>query len=91
MDFFEVINRRYSCRSFSSQEVEEEKLFQALEAARLAPSWQNRQPWRFIVVRNKEKIARIARLRLLRLNINIFLKEAPVIIILCGNPKDSGT
>ncbi len=91
MDFFAVINQRYSCRSFLADEVEEEKILKALEASRLAPSWQNRQPWRFIIVRDKEKIKRIAAFRPLRLNINIFLKEAPVIVLLCGNPKDSGT
>ncbi len=90
MDFFAVLNQRYSCRSFSEREVEEEKILKALACARLAPSWQNRQPWRFIVVRDRERIRRLAEFRPLRMNFNLFLKTAPVIVVLCGNPKDSG-
>jgi nitroreductase len=43
-----LIQKRYSPVTFSSQEVEEEKLFQLFEAARWAPSSFNDQPWSFI-------------------------------------------
>ena len=55
----EIENRR-SVRKYLDQKVEEEKLFQVLESARLAPSGSNTQPWTFIVVESedmKEKLA----------------------------------
>lgn len=90
MDFWEVINQRKSYRNFSNQPVEQEKILKVLEAARLAPSWQNRQCWRFVVVQDKDKIKKIGRLNPFTLNINFFLQKVPVIIVACANPKDSG-
>lgn len=52
-----------------------------LEAARLAPSAMNHQPWRFIVVRSQEKRDRIARSGLF----GRFMSQAPVIIVACGD------
>jgi nitroreductase len=46
-----VINRRVSCRAYKTDPVPLEHLRQILEAARLAPSACNQQPWRFAVVR----------------------------------------
>lgn len=91
MDFFEVINSRYSVRNFSDKEVEDEKINKILEAAQKAPSWQNRQPWYFIVVKDKELIKKISQFRPLTLNINIFLKKAPVIIVLVSKRELSGS
>ena len=45
MEFSEVIQKRYSVRSYKSDLVEEQKLQQVLEAARLAPTAANRQPF----------------------------------------------
>lgn len=90
MDFWEVVKQRKSYRNFSSQPVEQEKIIKVLEAARLAPSWQNRQCWRFVVVQDKEIIKKIGQLNPFTLNINFFLQKVPVIIIACANPKDSG-
>ncbi|MBS4016148.1 MAG: nitroreductase family protein [Candidatus Latescibacteria bacterium] len=90
MDFWDVIKERKSYRNFSSQPVEQEKIIKVLEAARLAPSWQNRQCWRFVVVQDKEKIKKIGTLNPFTLNINFFLRKVPVIIVACANPKDSG-
>ncbi|MCS7258186.1 MAG: nitroreductase family protein [candidate division WOR-3 bacterium] len=90
MDFWEVIKKRHSVRNFLSQPVEKERIIEILEAARLAPSWQNRQCWRFIVVTDKEKIKKIGKLNPLNYNINFFLQNVPVIIVACANPKESG-
>ena len=46
----EAIRERRSIRSFRSDPVPDEVIHQMLEAARLAPSGSNRQPWRFIVL-----------------------------------------
>jgi nitroreductase len=50
MDFFDLIRARESCRNFDERPVEREKLIQCLEAARIAPSACNSQPWSFVVV-----------------------------------------
>ncbi len=44
MDFNTVIQNRYSCRAFSAQEVEQEKVERILEAGRIAPTAVNKQP-----------------------------------------------
>jgi nitroreductase len=90
MDFWDVIKARKSVRNFSARPVEKEKILEILEAARWAPSWQNRQCWRFIVVTDQEKIRRIGRLNPFNYNINFFLRKVPVIIVAGANPKDSG-
>jgi len=54
MDFFETIRSRYSLRRFSSQPVSQEDILTIIEAATLAPSATNEQPWRFIVVRDNQ-------------------------------------
>ncbi len=58
-----AIDARRSIRKYKNQEVEEEKINELLESARLAPSGSNTQPSHFIVVRsneNREKIARVS-------------------------------
>ena len=48
-----ILNRK-SVRKYTNQEIENEKLQKILEAGRLAPSWVNVQPWKFIVVKNQK-------------------------------------
>jgi len=48
-NFHELCAARYSLREFADQPVERDKVVQCLEAARLAPSASNGQPWRFVV------------------------------------------
>ena len=55
MEVFEVIEKRRSVRKYKLSNVPNEDLKRILEAARLAPSAGNRQPWRFIVVRTSER------------------------------------
>ena len=54
MDLYETIKSRYSVRSYLNKPVEQEKLDRIFDAARLAPSGSNRQPWKFVVVRDAE-------------------------------------
>jgi len=56
----EVIRNRHSIRSFENQPIEPEKLQAILEAARLAPSGWNDQQWKFIVVRQREALKKLA-------------------------------
>lgn len=59
MDFFEVINKRRSTRRFTDDPVSDDDLRSMLDAARLAPSSHNQQPWHFIVIRDSELITDI--------------------------------
>lgn len=55
----EIFNRR-SIRKFTNQEIKPEKIDKLLRAAMQAPSAANQQPWEFIVVQDKERLAQIA-------------------------------
>ena len=62
MEFFDVIEKRYSMRGFEDKEVEQEKLDKILKAAQLAPSGVNFQPFKVIVIdtkKNKEELSKI--------------------------------
>lgn len=54
MSFVDLAQRRYSVRSYSERQVEEEKILQILEAARIAPSAVNYQPWPIPQKKRKE-------------------------------------
>jgi nitroreductase len=54
MALLDLIQHRKSVREFLDIPVEREKIMTCLEAARLAPSESNSQPWRFIIVDDKE-------------------------------------
>jgi nitroreductase len=60
MAVLEAIRKRYSCRAYQDKPIEQEKLDQVFDAARLAPSAKNMQDWRFVVVRDKDKKQKIA-------------------------------
>ncbi len=55
----EIINSRYSCRSYLDKAVEEEKVAYLKECMRLAPSAVNKQPWRFRIVRSQQGRAKL--------------------------------
>ena len=61
MDYFELIRRRESCRAYREKPVEKEKLLRCIEAARLAPSACNGQPWSFVVVNDPEMSPKLAK------------------------------
>jgi len=84
MDVFEAVKIRRSIRAYRSTPVSKEKLEKILEAARLAPSANNIQPWHFIVVTDPEKRAKLAKTPFAG-----FLKEAPVVVVGCGDQKAS--
>ena len=77
----EAIRERRSIRTFLSDPVPEEVILQILEAARLAPSGTNRQPWRFIVVTDA---AERAKLRQMCWD-QAFIEEAPVVFVCCAD------
>jgi len=81
MAILEAIGSRYSCRAYEDKPVEQEKLDEIFEAARLAPSAKNLQDWRFVVVRDGKTKVRLAEAA----NNQMFLSKAGVIIIACSN------
>ncbi len=84
MDVFAAIKQRRSVRAYKPAQVEEEKLKNVLEAARLAPSASNRQDWKFVIVREKETRKNLARAAFGQ----SFIGEAPIVIVACGTePK----
>lgn len=79
MDFYSVIKTRRSMRKYQRKVVEEDKLERVLEAARIAPSATNAQPFRFIVVKTRE-----VREKLRSSYDREWFWSAPVIICACG-------
>lgn len=84
MTFSELAKRRYSVRAYSAKPVEDDKLQQVLEAARIAPTAHNLQPFQLIVVHTK---GREAELR--RIYGSPFFVQAPIIICACSIPSQS--
>ncbi|MCF7793089.1 MAG: nitroreductase family protein [Candidatus Cloacimonetes bacterium] len=91
MEFLDVIKSRKSIRSFAEKDIPEDFLLEILEAARLAPSFQNRQCWRFVVVRDPQKRKELALKSGFLGKVNFFIKTAPVIIVACADTSKSGT
>ena len=61
MNFEEVLLKRRSIRRYKDEHTPREKILKILEAARIAPSANNKQPWHFIVVEKKETIKQLAK------------------------------
>jgi len=85
MDVLEAIKGRRSIRAFKNQDVPAETVEELINAARWAPSAGNIQPWEFIIVR-KPRIKR----RLVEAALGqMFIEEAPVVLIVCANEERS--
>jgi nitroreductase len=82
MNFRDLITRRYSVRAYESRPVEEEKLQQVLDAARLAPTAANRQPFQFIVVHTAGREAELSRVYKAE-----WFWRAPIVIGACTVPS----
>ena len=84
MDFRELMRARYSARKYLEKSVEAEKISLVLEAARLAPTAANYQPFRLVVVDDEA-----ARKALRRAYNRSWFYNAPVIIVACGVPGEA--
>lgn len=85
MEILPEIRARRSITAFAERPVEEERLRAILEAARLAPSAMNKQPWRFIAIRDhaiKERVSDTF------LPLHGWAKRAPVLIALVSRAQD---
>ena len=82
MALLDLIKHRKSVRHFLDRPVEREKIMTCLEAVRLAPSACNSQPWKFVVVDDKQLKNRLCRAAFSGIYlINSFCKKAPVIVV----------
>ncbi|AWI05232.1 nitroreductase family protein [Clostridium drakei] len=86
-NYFDLINKRESCRNYEDKPVEKEKLIACIEACRIAPSACNGQPWKFIVVNNKELSFKVAKC-LQNLVMNKFTDKCPAFIIILEEKSD---
>ena len=84
MDLLELMRSRTSIRTFIDKPVEDEKIALILEAARWAPTGGNKQPWRFVVVRDKQKQAQFDP----RFH-QPWILNAPAIIVVVASPYDT--
>jgi nitroreductase len=90
MDIFQVFSDRRSIRKYKDTSVERDKIEKILDAARLAPSWKNMQCWRFLVLTDPRQCAK---------TLDAFpddnpgkkaIAGAPVVIVVCADPLESG-
>lgn len=87
METIKAISSRTSLKTqLSSQPVEQDKINQLLEAARLAPSARNLQPWYLVVITDRKIIETVVTEAFSEGN--QIAKQAPVMIVLCANPED---
>jgi len=82
MNFEEVLNKRFTVRSYDSKEVEEEKINSIIEAGRIAPSAKNGQPIKIIVCKSSEALLKVDSVSPCRYG-------APLVLIVCSSIDDS--
>ncbi len=83
MEFFDVVARRYSVRSFLNKDIENDKVEKILEAANLAPSAGNLQAYEIVVVGDEDKKRKLAEAS----HGQDFVSEAPVVFVVLANEK----
>ncbi|MCW4034575.1 MAG: nitroreductase family protein [Candidatus Bathyarchaeota archaeon] len=80
MDVFDAINKRRSIRKFTAQPVSDIQIERLIKAAHLAPSGCNVQPWRFVIVKDKQLKHSLC----VAAHNQKFVEKAPVVIVCCG-------
>jgi nitroreductase len=83
-DFNRLVTSRFSVRSYTNKKVEKELILQILDAARLAPSAVNYQPWHFIVISEPGNLHEIH-----EVYHREWFKQAPVCVVVCANRNES--
>lgn len=86
MEFLELIEKRYSVRAYAPDMVEEEKLQVVLEAARLAPTAVNYQPFQIIVIHTKGREDELNRIYPAK-----WFVQPPLVICVCAIPDEAWT
>ena len=86
----EIFLKRRSIRRFQNKLVEDEKLEEILKACQVAPSWKNLQCWKFIIVKDQKIKADLQNSIPENNPIRVGFLEAPIIIVCCADPEQSG-
>ena len=81
----DFIKERRSIRAFQDKQIPEKEIEMILEAGRWAPSASNRQPWEFIVIKNRDILKKIARVT----GYGWFIGEASFAVAIVGKPRIS--
>ncbi|NQT79858.1 MAG: nitroreductase family protein [Candidatus Aminicenantes bacterium] len=84
MSVLEIIQKRRSIRKYKNDPIPEDVFQRVLEAARLAPSGKNLQPWKFVLVQNQELKEKLAKASAGQ----YFMAIAPIIVVACGFPEN---
>lgn len=84
MEFSKLIASRFSVRSYTKKPVERSLIFEILEAARLAPSACNYQPWHFLVLTEPDNLSDFQ-----EVYPRNWFREAPVCIVICSDHSHS--
>lgn len=82
MNFNDLAAKRYSVRKFTAQEVEKEKLEYVLKAGQLAPTATNAQPWRILVIKDRQARAKLRECTTYHFN-------APVSLLVCARKDEA--
>ncbi|MCX8189872.1 MAG: nitroreductase family protein [Candidatus Diapherotrites archaeon] len=85
MDFFEVVNRRFSARKYLQKSMDKHLLDTILETVTKAPSAGNLKAYKILALNNKEIKSELAKAAF---NQN-FIFEAPVVLVFCALPEIS--
>lgn len=81
MDVFKAIKTRRSVRAYADRDITDADLKAILDAAMLAPSAANEQPWEFVAIRGKDTLGKIGEIN----QYASYAKKAPVAILVCLN------
>lgn len=84
MEFYEVLKQRRSIRNYRPDPVSREVLEKLSSAVAVAPSANNRQPWKFLAVTDPARLAAIREACPQRL-----LENAPAIVVVAGNGEEA--
>jgi nitroreductase len=83
--FLKFLQERRSIRTYLDKDIPESEIEMILEAGRWAPSASNKQPWEFIVIKDKEILKKISKVAFYGKHI----KRAPVAIAIVGKTKEN--
>lgn len=84
-EMIQLIKERRSIRNFKSDMIPDQEIEMILEAGRWTPSASNKQPWRFIVIKNEDLKEKISDLAIY----GKFIKRAPVLIAIIGKKSEN--
>lgn len=87
MEFFEVIEKRHSIRSYKDVPVEKEKLERLLSACLKAPSAGNLQAYKIYVIRNQKIRYALGEAAFGQ----HFISKAPIVLVFCSLPRKSAS